>query len=246
MTDLDTKQLRERLTEALKYDERIWRAFQTLKTCHREGFLDALQAANASTLREAESYRDAYFQNWNQAALERDALLDRVAAVERELADLRDSHYTTREAKLQRSLDIAKREIKAAWRAAGVCDGVRLSTEEDLEDAVERVRLQRDEYQTQRDAAVARAEELRALLPTVTELCGLRAVHFDDDAYGLAAESYADRIVDALDPPSPAQVSLTEVDPRRVYQRTLRERAESAERQLADAERELEVLRSTK
>jgi len=35
----------DRLIEALKYDERIWRAFETLKTCHREGLLEALASA---------------------------------------------------------------------------------------------------------------------------------------------------------------------------------------------------------
>lgn len=35
----------ERLIEALKYDERIWRAFMTLKPIHQAGLLDALRAA---------------------------------------------------------------------------------------------------------------------------------------------------------------------------------------------------------
>lgn len=36
---------RDAIIEALKYDERIWRAYLTLKTCHQRGFLDELQNA---------------------------------------------------------------------------------------------------------------------------------------------------------------------------------------------------------
>jgi hypothetical protein len=39
---------RERLIEALKYDERLWRAFELLKPIHRDGLLDALEHASST------------------------------------------------------------------------------------------------------------------------------------------------------------------------------------------------------
>lgn len=48
--------VRDRLVDALKFDERVWRAFEILKPIHRDGLLDALERVSEedrAQLREA-------------------------------------------------------------------------------------------------------------------------------------------------------------------------------------------------
>lgn len=71
--------LRLRLEEALKFDERLWRAFLTLKTIHREKFLDALVAALDVKVED-------YTEREMRLMRERDEALLRAEKAERELA----------------------------------------------------------------------------------------------------------------------------------------------------------------
>lgn len=81
----------ERFIEALKYDERIWRAFKLLKPIHRNGLLDAL--------------RDA-------AMLSLTAAQQRIAELEAE----RDAHAAT----IQRLRALVEEACEVAWRYASI------------------------------------------------------------------------------------------------------------------------------
>jgi chromosome segregation ATPase len=62
-----------RFEEALKYDERIWRAYQCLKTCHREGFVDALAKAADEDYDQLRTDRQRFYDNWKEVEADLEA-----------------------------------------------------------------------------------------------------------------------------------------------------------------------------
>src|SRR5688572_18350491 len=110
---------------ALKYDERIWRVFQMLKSCHREGFVEALRATNAklrTALAAAEAERDKWYRAGHDGI---DALADKLGKAESDLDQCRRERDEAREAagimkwaddtRLSAKLVMQHREASANW-----------------------------------------------------------------------------------------------------------------------------------